>query len=79
MVSMKDVCWENIIMSLFPKSIMLQASHPLELVHSDIYKRITTPLGGVKYLLTFIDDLSHFLWIYTIQYKDEALKKFQEF
>jgi hypothetical protein len=50
-----------------------QASHPLELGHSDICEPMTTPsLGGAKYLLTFIDDCSRFLWMYTIQSKHEV-------
>jgi hypothetical protein len=40
---------------------------------------MTTPLGGSKYFLTFIDDFSCFLWIYTIQSKDEVFGKFKEF
>jgi hypothetical protein len=43
----------------FPKNLALQASHPLELVHSDICKPMITPfIGGDKCLFTFIDDLS---------------------
>jgi hypothetical protein len=45
----------------FPKDLVRQASHPLELVHSDICGPMTTPsLGGAKYLLTFIDDFFTF-------------------
>jgi hypothetical protein len=64
----------------FPKDVVGQVSHPLELVHSDICRPMTTPsLGGAKYLLTFIDSLSHFLWIYTIQSKGDAFERFKEF
>jgi hypothetical protein len=76
-VSVKDVCLGEHHHESFPKSLARQASHPLELVHSDICGPMTTPLGGAKYLLTFIDDFSHFLWIYTIQSKDEALEEVQ--
>jgi transposase InsO family protein len=34
---------------------------------------------GAKYFLTFIDDFSRFLWIYTIQSKDEVCGKLKEF
>jgi hypothetical protein len=35
---------------------------------------ITLSLGRAKYLLTFVDDFSHFPWIYTNQSKDEAFE-----
>jgi len=63
----------------FPKNLVGQASRSHVLVHSDICGlMIILSVGGAKYLLTFMDDFSHFLWIYTIQFKDEALEKFKE-
>jgi transposase InsO family protein len=54
-----------------------QASQPLALIHSDICGPMaTSSIGGAKYFLTFIDDFSHFLWVYTIKSKDEVFGKF---
>jgi hypothetical protein len=64
----------------FPKDNSRWASKPLELIHNDICGPMaTSSLGGAKYFLTFIDDFSWFLWVYTIKSKDEVFAKFQEF
>jgi hypothetical protein len=39
----------------------------------------TPSIGGAKYFLTFIDDFSRFLWVYTIKSKDKVFGKFREF
>ena len=35
-------------------------------------------LGGAEYFLTFIDDFSHYTWVYVLKKKDEVFKYFQE-
>jgi len=55
-------------------------SKPLELIHSDICGPITpSSLGGGKYILTFIDDCTRFLWTYILAAKNETFGKFKEF
>jgi histone deacetylase 1/2 len=64
----------NIIKSPFLRT--KRASQPLALIRSDICGPMTTHfLKEAKYFLTFIDDFSCFLWIYTIQSKDESFEE----
>ncbi|GJV56097.1 zinc finger, CCHC-type containing protein, partial [Tanacetum coccineum] len=52
----------------------------LELIHSDLYDLHATPsMGNKKYVVTFIDDVSRFCYVYLLQSKDEALDKFKVF
>ena len=39
----------------------------------------TPSLGGKKYLITFIDEYSHFAFVYLLKTKDEAAIKYTEF
>lgn len=56
-----------------------RADTVLGLVHSDVCGKISTPsLGGAEYFLTFIDDRSHYIWVYMVRRKSEVLKKFIE-
>lgn len=55
-------------------------SKPLELVHSDVLGPITQPsMQGLKYMVTFIDDYSRFVWLYFMKEKSEVFSKFKEF
>ena len=52
---------------------------PLEIVHSDVCGKLNTPsLGGAEYFLTFIDDYTHYTWVYTLKHKSEVFDKFQK-
>ena len=52
----------------------------LELVHTNVYGPINIrPRGGYKYFTTFIDDHSRYGYVYLMQHKSEAFKKFKEF
>ena len=56
-----------------------QAVRPLELVHSDVCGKLKNKsLSGAEYFLTFIDDKTHFTWVYTLKKKDEVFQKFTE-
>jgi hypothetical protein len=49
-----------------------------EVVHSDICGPLEVLLmGGNKYFVTFVDEYSRMLWLYSIRTKDEALSMFQ--
>ena len=53
---------------------------PLGLVHSDICVPMPTrSLGGSEYFVTFIDDATHKVWVYTIKSKDQTFACFQQF
>nr|GEZ27716.1 hypothetical protein [Tanacetum cinerariifolium] len=62
-------------------------SHPpsrkeniLDLVYSDVCGPIKTQtVGGSRYFVTFIDDHSRKLWVYTLRTKDQVLYVFKEF
>ena len=52
---------------------------PLELIHSDVFgpvKQIS--IGGMRYMVTFIDDFSRYVWVYFMKEKSEAFTKFKE-
>ncbi|KAH9671777.1 retrovirus-related pol polyprotein from transposon TNT 1-94-like protein [Citrus sinensis] len=49
----------------------------LEYVHSDVWGPTkTASIGGSHYFVTFIDDYSRRVWVYTMQAKDEILEIF---
>jgi hypothetical protein len=65
--------------SAFPSTQRTKASHALELVHSDVCGKLRNKsLGGAEYFLVFIDDKTHFTWIYVLKKKSEVFQKFKE-
>lgn len=51
---------------------------PLELVHSDVFGPIKQPsVSGLKYMVTFINDFSRFVWVFFMKEKFETLTKFK--
>ena len=53
---------------------------PLKLVHSDVFGCIKDPsIGGMRYMLTFIDDYTRFVWLYFLKEKSEVHARFVEF
>ena len=52
----------------------------LDLVYSDVCVPMKTKtLGGSLYFVTFIDDHSRKIWVYTLKTKDQVLKVFKQF
>lgn len=51
-----------------------------DLIHSDVcpIPQVTTP-GNKKYVLTFIDDYSHYTKVYLLGHKSETFEKFKEY
>ena len=50
----------------------------LDVIHSDVWGPAQTPtLGGCRYYVTFIDDHSHYAWIFPMKKKSEVLSHFQ--
>ena len=65
--------------SKFPVDRSECAKESLELVHSDVCGKINAQsLSGAEYFLTFIDDHTHYTWVYVLKRKDEVFKKFLE-
>lgn len=55
-------------------------TRPLELVHTNLCGPFPVPsLSQNRYFITFIDDFTCYSWIYFLQYKSEAITKFQQF
>ena len=56
-----------------------QAVVHLGLVHSDVCGPMSTEsLSGARYLLTFVDDKTHYTWVYVLKSKSEVFSKFLE-
>lgn len=57
-----------------------RANELLELIHSDVCGPMETlSLGGARYYVTFIDDFSRKVFVYTIKNKSEVLQTFKMF
>ena len=49
----------------------------LDYIHTDVWGPTkTTSLGGKHYFVTFVDDFSRRVWVYTLKSKDEVLETF---
>ena len=54
-----------------------RSTEPLALVHSDVCSKMnSTSLGGAEYFLTFIDDYTHYTWVYVLKHKSEVFDRF---
>ena len=63
----------------FPKGGHGRATEPLGLVHSDVCGKISPPsLSQAEYFVVFMDDKTHYVWIYILQHKHEVFQKFVE-
>ena len=57
-----------------------ESKAPLELVHTDVFGKVRHPsISDMRYKITFIDDFSRYVWVYSMKEKSEALEKFKEF
>ncbi|RVW59875.1 Retrovirus-related Pol polyprotein from transposon RE1 [Vitis vinifera] len=57
-----------------------RASHPLALLHADLWGPASIPsTTGARYFILFVDDFSRFSWIYPLHSKDQALSVFIKF
>lgn len=58
----------------------MRVKEPLELIHSDVFGRVKEEsINGFRYMVTFIDDFSRYMWVYFLIEKSEVLSKFKEF
>ena len=54
------------------------SAEPLELVHSDFCGKMREKSqGGAVYFLTFVDDHSHYTWVYLSSSKDRKFKEWK--
>ena len=53
-------------------------SNPLELVHSDLCCIDNSSLSSSRYVLSFVDDISHYTWVNFMENKIRVLEGFKE-
>jgi hypothetical protein len=64
----------------FEKGKEQRDSSPLEMIHSDIMGPfLYTSIIKAQYVLTFIDDFSHFTWVFVLKLKSEVFECLLEF
>ncbi|KAJ9553498.1 hypothetical protein OSB04_017543, partial [Centaurea solstitialis] len=56
-----------------------KTSKVFELVHSDLWTSPISSLSGYKYYILFLDDFSHFLWVFPLRVKSDVFKVFCTF
>lgn len=54
-------------------------SEPFEIIHSDVWTSPVSSISGIKYYVIFLDQFSHFVWIYPLRQKSEVFSKFLHF
>lgn len=52
---------------------------PFEIVHSDIWTSPVSSISGLKYYLIFLDQFSHFVWVYPLHRKSDTFEKYVHF
>ena len=61
----------------FPTTGRRRGEEPLSIVHSDVCRKVNMKSqGGAEYFLTFIDDNTHFTWVYVLKHKYEVFQQF---
>ncbi|KAJ9543586.1 hypothetical protein OSB04_023293 [Centaurea solstitialis] len=56
-----------------------KTSKVCELVHSDLWTSPISSLSGYKYYILFLDNFSHFLWVFPLRVKSDVFKVFCTF
>ena len=63
----------------FPKCGRERAAEPLGLVHSDVCDKIRSPSPSqAEYFIVFVDDKTHYVWVYVVKHKHQVFQKFVE-
>ncbi|GKC08864.1 ribonuclease H-like domain-containing protein [Tanacetum coccineum] len=52
---------------------------PFDIIHSDLWTSPLSSVSGIKYYVLFLDHFSHYLWVYPLRNKSDALSKFIHF
>jgi hypothetical protein len=63
----------------FDSSKAWRVQNLLELVHNDVCFINLASLGGARYILTFLEGLSHFTWVYFLKNMNLLFDNFKEF
>ncbi|KAJ4978478.1 hypothetical protein NE237_009258 [Protea cynaroides] len=57
-----------------------KGNEPLELIHTDVFGPVKqASINGIKYMVTFIDDHSRYVWVHFTKEKSKIFSKFKEF
>ncbi|KAJ9539540.1 hypothetical protein OSB04_032273 [Centaurea solstitialis] len=56
-----------------------KTSKVFELVHSDLWTSPISSLSGYKYYILFLDDFSHFLWVFPLRVNSDVFHVFSTF
>ena len=52
---------------------------PFDIIHSYLWTSPLPSISGITYYVLFLDHFSHYLWVYPLQNKSDALSKFVHF
>jgi hypothetical protein len=64
----------------FDKGKTQRDSSPLDMIHSDLMGPFPHPsINKVRFVLIFVDDFSHFTWIYFLRKKSEVFQHLKDF
>ncbi|GKV03333.1 hypothetical protein SLEP1_g15654 [Rubroshorea leprosula] len=55
------------------------ATKPFELIHSDVWTSPTLSFSRIKYYLLFLDEYSHYFWVYPLSSKAQVFDSFLKF
>lgn len=72
------VLWKQTRVFGFQKAVHRTNFSILDYIHSDAQGSKTITHSGARYYITFIDDFSRIVWVYTTKNKNEPLKKFND-
>ena len=56
-----------------------RSTHPLELVHSDVWQSPILSYSGFRYFVIFVDDYSRYTWIFPLKLKSDVFNIFVKF
>lgn len=64
----------------FPKAASSRANEVLSVIHTDICGPMqVSSVGGARYFVTFIDDMSRMIYVRCLKRRDEMFNAFKEF
>jgi transposase InsO family protein len=76
----RDVFLENTLKRNFDKGKTQKDSFPLDFIHSDLMDPFPHPsVSKARYVIIFVDDFSHFTWIYFLKNKSKVFQHLKDF
>ena len=55
------------------------ALFPFQIIHSEVWTSLIQSHSGINYYVIFLDQFTHFVWVYPLRNKSEVLSKFLHF